>query len=261
MKDENTSVSLRYPKLADAIVDQLQQMIAEGCWGPGERLPSERELAVTFDVSRPSIREAIRILEVKGLVDRKQGEGTFVRAAVWQELSNPLFELINSYDESELDLLEFRHALEGICAFYAATRRTEADIAEISDKLANIEHQHQTNVSIDEETQAVLDFTLKLVEASHNVVFLQVVKCWLPLLQQNVHNNFIQLQGHNDIKLNITEKRRQLLEAIQARQPEQARQISHEHLAIIEAALFKHKQQTSRIDRALRRQSVGIRQQ
>jgi len=254
MESNNKLGSLRQPKLADAIVEQLQQMILEGCWGPGEKLPSERELATRFAVSRPSLREAIRILEVKGLISRKQGGGTFVREAAWQQVSSPLFELINTYDEAELDLLEFRHAMEGICAFYAASRRTTADIEQIAAILERIEQLHQVNASVEQETDVVVDFTMKLVEASHNVVFLQVIQCWLPLIKQNVYNNFEQLQGEAEIKRQITRKRRELLDAIRQQQPELARQISHEHLAIIEDALFKYKQQTSRIDRSLRRQ-------
>ena len=69
---------IRQPKLSDVIEQQLEFLILEGTLRPGEKLPPERELAKQFDVSRPSLREAIQRLEAKGLLLRRQGGGTFV---------------------------------------------------------------------------------------------------------------------------------------------------------------------------------------
>ncbi len=67
---------IQQPKLADAIAGQLEQMILEGSLQTGQRLPSERELAIQLDVSRPTIRDAIQQLEIRGLLERRQGRGT-----------------------------------------------------------------------------------------------------------------------------------------------------------------------------------------
>lgn len=72
---------IRQPKLSDVIEQQLEFLILEGTLRPGEKLPPERELAKQFDVSRPSLREAIQRLEAKGLLLRRQGGGTLSRAA------------------------------------------------------------------------------------------------------------------------------------------------------------------------------------
>lgn len=82
------------PKLADAIVAELEQMIADGSLQPGQKLLPERELAVQFQVSRPSLREAIQRLEAKGLLWRRQGGGTYVQQALSRGLTDPLFELL-----------------------------------------------------------------------------------------------------------------------------------------------------------------------
>lgn len=89
---------------------------------PREKLLPERELAKQFDVSRPSLREAIQRLEAKGLLLRRQGGGTFVQANLWQSFSDPLAELLAAHPESQYDLLETRHALEGIAAYWRAAR-------------------------------------------------------------------------------------------------------------------------------------------
>ena len=75
---------IRQPKLSDVIEQRLEHLIFEGTLRPGEKLPPERELAKQFDVSRPSVREAIQTLEAKGLLSRRQGGGTFVQKKMWQ---------------------------------------------------------------------------------------------------------------------------------------------------------------------------------
>lgn len=99
---------IRQPKLSDVIEQQLEFLILEGTLRPGEKLPPERELAKQFDVSRPSLREAIQRLEAKGLLLRRQGGGTFVQSSLWQSFSDPLVELLSDHPESQFDLLETR---------------------------------------------------------------------------------------------------------------------------------------------------------
>ena len=105
------SLKIKAAKLSDVILQQLENMILEGSLAPGEKLPPERELAKQFEVSRPSLREAIQKLEAKGLVTRRQGGGTFVKNQLEEGLTDPLFDLISKHPESQFDLLEFRHAL------------------------------------------------------------------------------------------------------------------------------------------------------
>ena len=99
---------IRQPKLSDVIEQQLEYLILEGTLRPGEKLLPERELAKQFDVSRPSLREAIQRLEAKGLLLRRQGGGTFVQTNLWQSFSDPLAELLADHPESQFDLLETR---------------------------------------------------------------------------------------------------------------------------------------------------------
>ena len=129
---------VKQAKLSDVILRQLEALILEGSLQAGEKLPPERELAKQFDVSRPSLREAIQKLEAKGLVNRRQGGGTFVSDKILSGLSDPLFELMSQSNESQFDLLEFRHGIEGMSSYYAAMRGTEADFAEIEKKHENI---------------------------------------------------------------------------------------------------------------------------
>ena len=118
---------IKQQKLSDVITDRLEAMILDGSFVAGEKLPAERVLAADFNVSRPSLREAIQNLQAKGLVERKQGGGTFVNAKLNANMTEPLLALIAQRPETQFDLLEFRHALEGMAAFYSALRGQPED--------------------------------------------------------------------------------------------------------------------------------------
>lgn len=245
--------AVRHAKLADAIVEELERMILEGVLSPGEKLPSERDLAVQFNVSRPSLREAVQKLEAKGLVTRKQGGGTFVSEQSWQNVAEPLFQLMMSHPESQFDLLEFRHALEGICAYYAALRGTETDGKQLAECIATIHKIPLKEAHLKDHANAVMAFFLKMAEASHNVVVLQMMHSLKPLLLQNIEENLKQLLLRPDAQRQVAHHRGHLLNMIVERKPELARQASHEHLAYIEETLLDVSRETTRMERSLRR--------
>ena len=174
---------IRQPKLSDVIEQQLAFLLLEGTLRPGEKLPPERELAKQFDVSRPSLREAIQRLEAKGLLLRRQGGGTFVQSSLWQSFSDPLVELLSDHPESQYDLLETRHALEGIAAYYAALRSTDEDKERIRELHHAIELAQQSG-DLDAESNAVLQYQIAVTEAAHNVVLLHLLRCMEPMLAQ-----------------------------------------------------------------------------
>jgi GntR family transcriptional repressor for pyruvate dehydrogenase complex len=244
------SLKIKAAKLSDVIVEQLENMILEGSLLPGERLPPERELAKQFEVSRPSLREAIQKLEAKGLVTRRQGGGTFVKNQLEEGLSDPLFNLISKHPESQFDLLEFRHALEGIAAFYAAMRGTENDFNKVQQSFENI-----AAVSDDliQKAKAINAFHYSVAEASHNVVLLHLVRGMQPLLEQNVLQNLEVLLQKSDVSEQLAEHRRVLMNAVINGNPEDARLASNAHLAFIEEALLQAGKERSRIERSLRR--------
>src|SRR5690348_17820012 len=87
---EITLEPVRRSRIYEHIVDQIHALIREGRWAPGDQIPPERELAERFRVSRTSVREALRALEMQGVIDSRQGGGTFVRTADTEALVPPL---------------------------------------------------------------------------------------------------------------------------------------------------------------------------
>lgn len=181
--------------------------------------PPERELARQFDVSRPSVREAILRLEAKGLLHRRHGGGTYVQDSLWQSVSDPLIGLLAQHGESQFDLLEMRHALEGIAAYYAALRGTEDDLTRINHYHLAIQ-KAQDSGDLDAEADAVIDYQITVTEAAHNVVLLHLVRAMGPILKQNVRSNFELLYSRRDMLAKVSGHRARIYEAIIARQPE-----------------------------------------
>lgn len=241
---------INQPKLSDVILKELEKMILEGSLKPGQKLPPERELAVQFEVSRPSLREAIQKLEAKGVLTRRQGGGTYVKQQLWNSLADPLVELLASNPESQYDLLEFRYATEGMMAYYAALRGTDADHAQMRQKMDTIKAVQGDTES---EAQAIVDFYRSIAEASHNVAMLHLVLSLTPLLVRNVAENLELLYRRERSSEVANTHREALLEAILKRDPELARRASNDHLAYIEEVTLEVRQEDSRQQRSLRR--------
>ncbi len=103
-------------KLSTAVVRQIEKLILRGILRPGERLPSERELAERLGVSRPSLRDALAELQDRGLLSSRAGSGVFVADVLGSAFSPALIQLFASDDEAVFDYLSFRRDLEGMAA-------------------------------------------------------------------------------------------------------------------------------------------------
>ncbi|WP_417687618.1 pyruvate dehydrogenase complex transcriptional repressor PdhR [Pseudidiomarina sp.] len=242
-------------KLSDVIMQRIEGMIVDGTLEAGARLPSERDLAHQFSVSRPSLREAIQKLEARGLLERRQGGGTYVCDNMQQRVAEPLLELLTQHPESQFDLLEFRHALEGISAYYAAMRGTPNDLERIEEAFAAIKAEPDAELAA--QAQTLSEFNLRICEASHNVILLHLVRSMQPLLQKNIQQNLQDLAHKPGVMQELHEHRQHIVTAIKAGDPEQARETCHQLLAYIEHALLASNREQSRIQRSLRRTQTG----
>ncbi|MEW9797241.1 GntR family transcriptional regulator [Alteromonas sp. CYL-A6] len=242
-------------KLADVITEQLESMILDGTLLAGQKLPPERELALQFDVSRPSLREAIGNLQARGLVERKQGGGTFVSKELNAAMTDPLMALISKRPETQFDLLEFRHALEGMAAYYAALRGQPEDYTALQNALDRLP-MPKRGESKREQAQALGQFYIIMARASHNMVLLHVMSTMQAMLVDNIERNLEMLATHTNVSDDIARQRHEIVAAIASRDPEAARQACNAHLAFIEKTLLSINQRDSRVQRALRRLEI-----
>lgn len=243
---------LKPARLPELLAQQLQQLILEGGFKPGERLPSERELAQRFSVSRPSLRAAMQKLEEQGLLVRRQGGGSYVAEPVAEALAEPLANLLSGAHEVQFDLLEFRLGLEQIAAYYAALRGTDADFARLRDSVEALTAAGP-HADLAAEAAAVMVFIERMVEASHNLVLLQVVLGLKGLLVTSIEHNLQLLYQKPQAVEQVRAHRRLVLEAIINRQAERAREAVLRHLAFIEDTMLVLDREQSRQSRALRR--------
>ena len=134
---DNKIEPIKKRRLSEEVLKELQSMIIDGTYKTGDQLPSERELSELFQVSRASIREALRVLGTLGFLDSRVGVGggTFVKKISIDALINPFSEILGNEKELIIEMLEFRRILETEIARLAALRRTEEDIARMESSL------------------------------------------------------------------------------------------------------------------------------
>jgi GntR family transcriptional repressor for pyruvate dehydrogenase complex len=126
--------AVRKNKVYEEVARQIERLILKKL-KPGDKLPSERELAEMLQVSRSSIRDAIRGLELMGLVEPRQGAGTIVRETSSESLINPFADALKRRRELVSELLDFRKMLEPPLAARAATHASPDEISEMEDIL------------------------------------------------------------------------------------------------------------------------------
>ncbi|WP_409525116.1 pyruvate dehydrogenase complex transcriptional repressor PdhR [Nitrincola sp. MINF-07-Sa-05] len=244
--------SVKQSKISDVIMLKMEEMILEGTLQPGQKLPPERELAVQFEVSRPSLREAVQKLAAKGLLISRQGGGTYVSENLGGSFSDPLLELFRNHPEAQYDLLEFRHALEGVSAYYAAVRSTAADKKILRERYEDLQRYHEQK-AFDKEVQADVEFHLAIAAATHNMVLLHMMRALFNLMKQHIGDNLKNIYPKANWRSSIHHQHGVLLEAIEMGDPERARQAAHDHLVYVEEALLEQGKENTRLERALRR--------
>ncbi|MFT7260362.1 MAG: GntR family transcriptional repressor for pyruvate dehydrogenase complex [Glaciecola sp.] len=281
--------SIKHQKLSDVITERLESMILDGTLVAGEKLLPERLLAEKFQVSRPSLREAIQNLQAKGLIERKQGGGTFITKNLSAKITDPLLALVASRPETQFDLLEFRHALEGMAAYYAALRGQPEDYLALNNALNSLPSLHNskvqekstlvknaavdkievkqnlsalnkvqtdTNSETEKEAQALVEFYLTMAKASHNMVLLHVMRSMQGMLVDNIKRNLEMLRAGADVEVQIREQRHAIVQAISSQDPEAAREASNEHLGFVESTLLDINKRDVKLQRAMRRIEV-----
>lgn len=223
-------------KLSSAVVRQIEQLILRGILRPGDRLPSERELSERMNVSRPSLRDAVADLQERGLLDSRPGSGIFVAEVLGSAFSPALIKLFSQHDEAVFDYLDFRRDMEGLAAERAAKLGSDTDHKVIAAIFAKMEAAHKKRASIDE---AELDaaFHMAIIEASHNVIMLHMMRSMYDLLKQGVFYNRQVMFRNKSTRTVLLDQHRAINTAVQSRDPIAARAAINAHLDFVQAAL------------------------
>ncbi|WP_417675773.1 FCD domain-containing protein [Roseibium sp.] len=223
-------------RTADAVVQQIEELILNGVLRPGDRLPPERELASEIDVSRPVLREALKLLEERGLLTSRQGGGTFVADVIGPIFSEPIIALIERHPTAIADYLEFRHDMEGTAAAHAAERATASDRKILTDVLAQMDAAYESGDAA-REVELDVDLHHAVGEAAHNIILLHALRSCYRLLENGVFYNRQRLYHHPTARRAVLEQHKRIVDRILAGDPDGARQASHDHIDFVAAAL------------------------
>jgi len=222
---------IKSTRIYEEIVRQVKQLIAEGRFKSGDRLPPERELAEKFVVSRTSVREALRALESLGLIEIRPGEGTFVREVSIDALIGPLALVMTSQRAAIGELFEARRVLEPAIAALAASRATPEEVQEMERILEDQAREiaaGRTGLAQDAAFHAALG------TAAHNRAITRLVHAIMDLLgqsrEESINTPGRAARSHQD--------HRRIVQAVAQRDSGAARQAMLDHLVAVEALVL-----------------------
>ncbi|HEY4206821.1 MAG TPA: FadR/GntR family transcriptional regulator [Puia sp.] len=220
--DDMMKSHLQRHSLADAVVSRLQQQLSLGEFQPGEKLPSEPVLMENFGVGRSTIREAIRILSNLGLLNVRQGSGTFVAQQI--VIAEPLSVRLKRADTKDLD--EVRQLLEMKIAEKAALHRSQKDIGKMR---AILKKRHAAATAGDTEAaiQADIHFHVAIAAASRNDVLADLYRTF----SEHLTRHFRHLHHNTEAFIRTQAWHESLLKSIVDQDPEKAWQWSSKIVA------------------------------
>src|SRR5438552_3296419 len=172
------------PRLTEQVVAHMTRMITEAAWPSGAALPPEADLAQQLGVSRTVIREGVRVLASRGMLDVRQGRGTFVTPSAAWNVAEPLALLVKADRPALLNWLEVRTILEMASARLAAARASERDRAELAEALRRVCDVTQQP---EEYVEADIALHVRLAQATQNPQLQLLVQTLVQPLRRELH--------------------------------------------------------------------------
>src|SRR5260370_15680769 len=213
------------------LILRFQQLLSEGLLTPGTRLPSERELAANFGVARSSLRPALKVLEIMGVITQKVGDGSYLNQDASSVLAVPMEFLFSLEDTSLQELSEMRLMMEPALAAKAAERANSEHIALLRQSIVDLEHSKRDRVRL---VASDLLFHRVIFQASGNRLagrlFQTIHRAMLNMIM--VTSQLVELE-------HTLQFHQPILAAIEQRNPEHASRLMTDHLTYARA-IFHH---------------------
>ncbi len=217
-------VPIKKVNVGQMVFDQMQELLIRGEWKPGDRLPSENELAEMFKVSRITIRQALQKLSVLGLVETRFGEGSVVKTFDVGENMNGLVPMLYLDKSSNLQVFEFREMIETEAAGLAAMRATPDGIADLEKTFLEMQTAYEKG-SHDVFARKDLEFHFKVCQMTENKLLIQTNIILKKILEVSMEN-VIDKMGCEPA-LYYHEK---ILQAIREKDKDAAMELMREHI-------------------------------
>ncbi|WP_309866092.1 FadR/GntR family transcriptional regulator [Desmospora profundinema] len=226
---------IRRKKIYEEVAEEIKGMMERGELKPGDKLASVKELAESFDVGRSAVREALSALRAMGLLEMRQGEGTYVRPFDIHALSRPIASALLMSREQIMDLLEVRKVLEVGSAAICAGRREESDLAEMERALAEME------AALGQEElgeQADVHFHFAIARGTKNQILVDMMNTISDTMRQTMRESRrIWLYAEEAMAERLLRDHQSIYEAIRDRNSTLAQQRMLAHLVQVEEVL------------------------
>lgn len=210
-------------------------MLTAGDLKPGDKLPSERDMADSLGISRASVREALTTLEAIGILEIKPGEGTFVKQTNDAETFAPLALVLTVERNPEAQMMEVRRVLETEMAVLAAQRATSENLKKIEELL----DQMKAAETIRDAVDADLRFHFAIAEATQNTILLRLMNTIADLMHHSLRSSREKLYSDHPTGQRILKEHDAILQAIRNHDQEAARCAMLEHINNIETGIAK----------------------
>ena len=222
--------------LAERVAAQVETHILNGVLKEGARLPGERDLAEQLDVSRPKLREALRLLEDRGLINVVAGEGAFIATLSGPAMSPALISLYTRHPAALDDHLEYRRHQEAFAARLAAERATDSDHARLAglvDAMKGAHHQGDPSRAPELDSA----FHMAIVEASYNRTLIHTMASLYALNRSAVFFSRMELLTSTTIAADLLDQHDAVANAIIAKDAEAAARLSAQHIDYVRTAM------------------------
>lgn len=217
-------------RLYERVAEDLSRKIATGLYAVGQRLPSERDLAQSYAVSRPTIREAIIALELDGLVDVRLGSGVYVTARL------PNGGQAGEMDVGPFELLEARRAIEGEACALAAALISDEQLEELQGLVAEMQAENARDVVMSEDADR--RFHMLIAAATRNSAMIAAVQTLWEARARSPQTKLLSVKAHAAGVTPRIDEHAAILEALRARSPEHARRAMRDHLTRVLESLL-----------------------
>ena len=233
------------------VARQLEALILDRTLLPGSKIPSERQLAQRLSVSRPVVREALKELRGRGIIETQRGRGSFVSEMLPAASDqSPLRHLFRDHSRAVYDLLEVRELLEGQSAFYAALRLTPADRYRISKAYEAMDHSTSGEIDVNIEAKLDHNFHQAISEATHNPFLAYTLRSLSQLLLDSVITSVNNLYHRPEQRMMLSAQHHSIFVAIMDHKPDEARAAAVLHIQEIRKSLQAIEMENQRLERA-----------
>lgn len=225
---------IKSTRVYEQVVEQIKKMIINGTLRKGDKLPTERDLAEQLQVSRTSVREALRALEVIGLVESRQGAGNYIKESFGDNLFEPMSMMFLLEKGAPLEILEFRKVLEVEAAVLAAKRINEEEVETLGKLL------DEMKACADEDRSIILDkeFHFTIAKASKNLLIINILKVISQLMDEFIKDSRKKILRFEDNRIKLLVQHEMLYSALKNKDVDEAFKAISGHFKLIEDCFY-----------------------